>query len=100
MEERLEVQSADEVLESAWPRERRRARRRLALAALVRTAVFVAALGILSIAVHLLFRMVIPWTFFVFMTAIALIAARPEPDERAVLRRERSLASGPSPDRP
>jgi hypothetical protein len=87
MDDELDLQTADEVLESAWPRERRRARRRLVLAALGRAAIFMAALGALSLVVDLLFGMVVPWTFFVFMGALTLVAARPEPDERALLRR-------------
>jgi hypothetical protein len=94
MDEELDLQTADEVFEAAWPRERHRVRRRMALASLGRIAVFVSALGAMSLAVYLLFGMVIPWTFFAFMTAIALIGARPEPDERALLRRESGPASG------
>jgi len=97
MDEELGVQTADEVLEAAWPKERRRLRRQMALAHFGRTAVFLAMLGGLSLAVYLLFGMVIPWTFFAFMGALALLGGRPEADERALLHRSRP-ASGPAPD--
>jgi fatty acid desaturase len=97
MDDELGIQTADEVLEAAWPKERRRARRQMALAHFGRTAVFLAMLGGLSFAVYLLFGMVIPWTFFVFMGALALVGARPEADERALLHRTRP-ASGSDPN--
>jgi hypothetical protein len=100
MDEELGGQNADEVLEAAWPAERRRARRRMLLATLGRTALFLLALVMLSLAVWLLFGLVVPWTFFAFMTVLTLVAGRPEPDERALLRRDRGPVAGPAPDRP
>jgi hypothetical protein len=98
MDDELDLQSADAVLEGAWPKERRRARRRMELASLGRAAVFMSALGALSLVVYVLSGEVIPWTFFAFMSALAVIAARSDPDdERAVLRREGDPASGPAP---
>ena len=90
-------QTVDEVLEAAWPREQRRARRRMTLAMFGRTALFIGALGLLSLAVWLLFGLVVPWTFFVFMTVLALVGARPDSQERGVLRRDEHPAPGRAP---
>ncbi len=81
------TQTVDEVLEAAWPRERRRLRRRLAIATIGRTAVFLGALAALSLAIRLLFGLIVPWAFFAVLAALALVCARPDPEERALLRR-------------
>ena len=86
--------TVDAVLEAAWPKERRRAGARMAASALGRIAVFVCALLVLAVAVHLVFGVVVPGTFFVFMTVLALVCARPEAAERAQLDQKGSGRSG------
>jgi len=81
-------QAVDDVLEAAWPKERNRARVHLATSTLGRVAAFVSALLILGFAVRLVFGLVVPWTFFVFMTGLGLLCARPGEEERTHLLRE------------
>jgi len=80
--------AVDEVLDAAWPRERRRALARMAASTLGRVAVFVAALLLLGLAVFLAFHLVVPWVFYAFMTGLVLVCARPEAAERAHLDRK------------
>jgi fatty acid desaturase len=94
VDEELDRQTADEVLEAAWPKERRRARRRMLSAMVERVALFLLALGGLSFVVWLLFGLVVPWTFFAFMAVLTLVGGRPDPDERALLRRGADPAGG------
>jgi hypothetical protein len=91
-------QAVDEVLEAAWPTERRRAVVRTATSVLGRVAVFVLALLVFSLAVNLFFGLVVPWTFFAFMAGLALVCSRRGEEERAHLHRQTtgSRASRPS----
>jgi hypothetical protein len=79
--------AVDEVLEPAWPREKRRELLRLARCSLGRVVVFMLALLVFCLAVHLLFG-VVPWAFFAFISLLALVGATPELRERSHLRRE------------
>lgn len=80
--------SADEILGAAWPKERRRAALRLEVSVLWRIALFVVMLLILGVAVHVMFGLTLPWTFYVFTTGLAFVCARPGADERTHLRGE------------
>lgn len=60
---------------------------RMAVSACWRIAVFISSLLVLGVAVRLVFGLVVPWTFFVFMAGLAVVGARPEEGERAHLRR-------------
>lgn len=94
----LHVQHAvDDVLDAAWPKERRRALVRLATPILGRTAVFLLALLVFGFAVHVVFGLVVPYIFFVFMTGLALVCARPGEEERAHLLRESKRSPGHRP---
>jgi len=88
--------AVDEVLEAAWPNERRRAVVRMATSVLGRVAVFVLALLIFSLAVKLFCGLVVPWTFFAFTTVLALVCAAGEA-ERAHLRRQKPGTRAPRP---
>ncbi len=81
--------AVDDILEAVWPRERHRAMVRLGTSILGRTAVFVSALLVLSFAVYLVFGLVMPWTFFVFMTALTLVCAAGEEQRRSSRARHR-----------
>jgi hypothetical protein len=85
--------AVDDILEAVWPRERHRAMVRLATSILGRTAVFVSALLVLSFAVYLVFGLVMPWTFFVFMTALTLVCAAGD-EQRAHLGRDTERSPG------
>jgi hypothetical protein len=79
--------AADEVLEAAWPTERRRAVVRMATSVLGRVTVFLLALLAFSLAVKLFFGLVVPWTFFAFMAGLALVCATGD-EERVHLHRQ------------
>ncbi len=71
-------QAVDEVLEPAWPKERRRAARRRLGATLLRVGVFLSAIWGLALVVFLITGAMLPWTFFAFMSALAFFAAQRE----------------------
>lgn len=89
--------AVDELLEAAWPTERRRAVVRMATSLLGRVTLFVLALLVFSLAVKLFFGLVVPWTFFAFMAGLALVCATAD-EERAHLHRQTTgtRASHPS----
>ncbi|HXW34105.1 MAG TPA: hypothetical protein VEJ87_05955 [Acidimicrobiales bacterium] len=80
--------TVDDVLEAAWPSERRRARVHLAIAVVRRVGIFISALALLCLFTRLVFGMEVPWVFFAFMTLLALQCARPGDEELVVLGRE------------
>lgn len=59
-----------------------------------RIAVFISALLMLSFIVQLAFGIVLPWTFFAFMTVLALACARPRNEDHAPLLREAERSPG------
>jgi len=63
--------AVDEVLEPAWPRERRRALRRLAGSVLGRLAGGVLAMWALALVVHLVIGPPFPWVAFGLVTLLA-----------------------------
>jgi hypothetical protein len=79
--------AVDEVLEPAWPREKRRELLRLARYSMGRIVIFILALLSLSIAVNLLFGGIVPWTFFAFISLLTLAVGTPDLRERSHLRR-------------
>lgn len=79
----------DEVLTRAWPRERRRASRRLWGSALGRWGGGMAAIALLA-GIFALTGAGIPWLLFPVMGLLSAIAVLPEPAERAHLRLERT----------
>jgi hypothetical protein len=58
------AQAVDEVLEQAWFREQRRARRRLAYCTLGRIALGLAIFWAVAIVAHLIVGVNIPWVLF------------------------------------
>jgi len=62
--------AVDEVLEPAFPRERRRVAWRLTGRALVRVAGFLLCVWVLGLLARLLFGLVLPWTFFALLALI------------------------------
>lgn len=86
-DEHLE-QRVDELLRRAWPRERRRATRRLWGSALGRWSGGMAAIALLA-GVVALTGAGLPWLLFPVMGVLLAIAVLPEPAERSHLRLER-----------
>jgi hypothetical protein len=80
--------AVDEVLEPAWPRERRRAAKRLGYRTLGRIAGGCLALWGLGFLVHLLVGGHFPWVFFGVITLLASIAASITQADTSYLRRE------------
>jgi fatty acid desaturase len=78
--------AVDEVLEPAWPRERRRAARRLRLRTISRIAGGCVALWGLGFVVHLWVGGSFPWLFFGVIALLATVAASVQEDH-AHLRR-------------
>ncbi len=81
-------QAVDNVLEPAWPRERRRALRRLGCSMLGRLAGGLAVLWVLAFLVRLVTGVTVPWVAFGFITFLATVVALPEPGDRSHLRRD------------
>jgi hypothetical protein len=79
--------AVDDVLEPAWLRERRRAARRLFSSTLGRVVGGLLALWVLALVVYLLTGVMVPWTFFVFMTVLMTVTALSDRDSRAHFRR-------------
>jgi hypothetical protein len=80
-------QAVDEVLDAAWPKERLRALVRLAASTTGRVAVFLLALVGLGVGLRVLFGVVVPWTFYIFVGVLAIVCARPGAAETRHLRR-------------
>lgn len=85
-EERLR-RAVDEVLERAWPTERRRAARRLRFHTLARIVGGFLALWGLGFCVHLFVGVSFPWLPFGLIALLATIAAS-NPDDPVHLRRD------------
>ena len=68
-------QSVDDVLEPAWPGERRRAARSWFCSTLARAALGTLAFWGLALALHLLFGLALPWTFYAFVGGATTMAA-------------------------
>jgi hypothetical protein len=81
-------QAVDDVLEPAWPRERRRAHRRLSWSTLGRLAGGLAVLWLLAFVVRLITGEAFPWFAFGLVTFLATVVALPEPGDRSHLRRD------------
>jgi hypothetical protein len=80
--------AVDEVLEPAWPRERRRAVRRLAGSMLGRLFGGLLALWTLALLVHLVVGPPFPWAAFGLVTVLATAAvAVCDLEDRSHLRR-------------
>lgn len=79
--------AVDEVLEPAWPRERRRAARRLHLRTMSRIAGGCLALWGLGFVVHLWVGVSFPWVFFGVIALLATVAASGQEDHRHLRRR-------------
>jgi hypothetical protein len=80
--------AVDEVLEPAWPRERRRAARRMSLSTLSRVVGGCLALWALGFVVHLLVGGNFPWLYFGLIALLAAIAASTNQGDRTHLRRD------------
>jgi fatty acid desaturase len=72
--------AVDEVLEPAWPRERRRAARRLGLRTTIRIVWGCLALWVLGFVVHLWVGVSFPWVFFGVIALLASVAASGQED--------------------
>jgi hypothetical protein len=86
--EELLRQAVDEILEPAWPRERRRASRRLGYHAVARIIGGFLALWGLGFASHLLVGGSFPWVFFGLIALLASIAAFATQCDRSHLYRD------------
>ena len=80
--------AVDQVLEPAWPLERRRAARRLSFHVLARIAGGFLALWGLGITAHLLVGGPFPWMFFGLIALLASAAAAMTQCDRSHLRRD------------
>jgi hypothetical protein len=80
--------SVDEVLEPAWPRERRRAARRLGYRTLRRIAGGCLALWGLGFLVHLVVGGSFPWASFGLIALLSSVAASTSQGDRTHLRRD------------
>jgi hypothetical protein len=87
LSERQLRHAVDEVLEPAWPRERRRAARRLHLRSLSRIAGGCLALWGLGFVAHLWVGVSFPWVFFGVIALLAAVAASGQEDHSHLRRR-------------
>jgi hypothetical protein len=78
--------AVDEVLEPVWPRERRRAARRLCVRSLGRIAGGCLALWGLGFVVHLWVGVSFPWVFFGVIALLATVAASGQEDHSHLRR--------------
>lgn len=81
-------QAVDEVLEPAWPNERRRAARRWFWCTLGRAALGTLGFWGLGVAMFIFFGAALPWTFYAFMAGLTVIAALHEARDPDHLRRD------------
>jgi hypothetical protein len=86
--EELLRSAVDEVLEPAWPRERKRAARRLRRHTLARIVGSTLVLWALGVGAHLLVGGSFPWMFFGLIALMASVAAFATPEDRPHLRRD------------
>jgi len=86
--EELLRHAVDEILEPAWPHERRRAARRLSYQTLARIMGGFLALWGLGFATHLLVGGSFPWMFFGLIALLASIAAFTTQIDRTHLHRD------------
>ena len=80
--------AVDEVLEQAWPAERRRAGRLLVRSSLGRAVAGLGAILVFSLVLRATIGLEVPWLFFAFVGFLAAVAALPDPPDRAHLKRE------------
>jgi hypothetical protein len=79
--------SVDEVMESAWPSEHRRASRRWLYSTLARAALGTLGFWSLALLMYLLVGLVFPWTFYAFVFGLTTIAALSDARDPDHLRR-------------
>jgi len=77
----------DDILEAAWPSERRRALRRVALGTAARLTLAAGALWLLGFGVHLVVGTAFPWVAYGVIALLASIAAMPDSGDHSHLRR-------------
>jgi hypothetical protein len=78
--------AVDEVLDRAWPRERRLAARRLGFRMVRRIAGGCLALWGLGFVAHLWVGVTVPWVFFGVITLLATVAASGQEDHSHLRR--------------
>ena len=81
------AQAVDEVLDPAWPDERRRALRRWSYATIGRVAGGLLGLWALGFVLGLVAGLTLPWTFFAFMGVMMTGAAFSQDEGREHLHR-------------
>jgi len=83
------ARAADEVIEPAWVRERRRIVRALALSTVGRIAMGLAVMWVVAFGAHLLVHEDFPWVYFVVITLLGTtIAALMNMDGSAHIQRD------------
>jgi hypothetical protein len=82
------AQAVDEVLDPAWPDERRRALWRWSYATIGRVAAGLLGLWALGFVMHLMVGLTLPWVFYGFMAVMMIMAAFSQEEGREHLRRE------------
>jgi hypothetical protein len=89
--------SLEEVLGSAWRRERRRALRKWAFATAARVLTALGALWALSFLLFVVFGMSLPWTFFALIGVLMSAGAFSQKEGREHLRAPRRESPGAGP---
>lgn len=79
--------AVDEVLDPAWPVERRRAIRRMVASTVGRWAGGMAAITVLDLLLYVVVGVTLPPAFFVVVGLLAAVGALPDVDDRAHLSR-------------
>lgn len=78
-------QAVDDVLEAAWPDERRRASRQLVASTVWRAVCGVLAFWAMGVALAA-FGLTLPWTFYAFIGGLTLVVALHEARDPEHLR--------------
>ncbi|MGO8870071.1 MAG: hypothetical protein ACLQPH_01485 [Acidimicrobiales bacterium] len=78
----------DDVLEPAWPVERRRASRRWMWATLIRVAAGVLGFWGLALAVSLMVGVAFPWSFYAFIGGLTAVLGLHQARDPEHLRRD------------